>query len=111
MCHDVIKTLKSNLADLTYILFTIGKEFDLMIQKSEDEKHKNKVRQIISALQESNSEVIKLYHEIKLHEEGLKNELYCNEEVITNLQYQVDNLRKSIEILLGGNDKILKLNE
>ena len=35
----------------------------------------------------------------------------CNEEVITNLQYQVDNLRKSIEILLGGNDKILKLNE
>ena len=62
---DTINSLKLNLADLSYILFVIGKEFDLIIQKIEYEEVKNELRQVISKLQDSNNEVIKLYHEIK----------------------------------------------
>ena len=65
---DVIKSLKSKLADLTYILFTIGKELKLIIQKSDDEKVKEGLNHVVSALQDSNSEVIRLYHAIKSNE-------------------------------------------
>ena len=35
---DAINSLKSNLADLTYILFVLGKELELIIENSEDKK-------------------------------------------------------------------------
>ena len=107
---EVINTLKSSLADLTYIIFVMGKEFDLIIQNSDDEKVKNKLHQTILALQDSNNEVIKLYHEIKSNEVGIENEWYNEESKIKSLQHEVENLKKSINILLDGNRNYLNLN-
>ena len=107
---EVINTLQSSLADLTYIFFVMRKEFDLIIQNSDDEKVKNKLQQTILALQDSNNEVIKLYHEIKSNEVGIENEWYNEESKIKSLQHEVENLKNSINILLDGNRNYLNLN-
>ncbi len=108
---DIIKSLKSNLADLTYILFIIGKEFELLIQNSEDDKVNDNLRQAISALQDSNSDVIRLYHELSTHEAEIQNEWYDDETSIKNLQHEVDNLSKSIDVILKANRSLLNINE
>lgn len=110
MKTEVINTLKSSLSDLTYILFVMGKEFDLMIQNSDDKKVKNKLHQTILALQDSNNEIIKLYHKVKSNEAGIENEWYNEESKIKSLQYEVENLKKSIDLLLDGNRNYLNLN-
>ena len=104
---DVIKSLKSNLADLTYILFTIGKELKLIIQKTHDEKVKVGLNRVVSALQDSNSDVIRLYHTIKSNEAGIQNEWYGDEAKLKGLQHEVDNLSKSIDVILEGNKNFL----
>lgn len=104
---DVIKSLQSRLADLTYILYVMGKEFELIIEKSDDEKVKTDLRKATTALQDSNSEVIKLYHEVKSHESGIQNEWYNEEADIKKLQHEVDNLSKSIDVLVKGNRDFL----
>lgn len=104
---DVIKSLKSKLADLTYILFTIGKELKLIIQKSDDEKVKEDLNHVVSALQDSNSEVIRLYHAIKSNEAGIQNEWYADEAKLKGLQHEVDNLSRSIDVILEGNKNFL----
>lgn len=107
---DAINSLKSNLADLTYILFVIGREFDLIIQKTEDEKVKDELRQVISTLQDSNNDVIKLYHEIKTNEKGIRDEWYNGEIRVEGLKKEVDNLKKSIDVLLNNNRLFLNIN-
>lgn len=107
MESDVIKLLKSKLADLTYILFTIGKELKLIIQKSDDEKVKEDLNQVVSALQDSNSEVIRLYHAIKSNEAGIQNEWYADGAKLKGLQHEVDNLSRSIDVILEGNKNFL----
>lgn len=104
---DVIKSLKSNLADLTYILFTIGKELKLIIQKTHDEKVKEGLNRVVSVLQDSNSDVIRLYHTIKSNEAGIQNEWYGDEAKLKGLQHEVDNLSKSIDVILEGNKNFL----
>lgn len=105
---DVIKSLKSNLADLTYILFTIGKELKLIIQKTHDEKVKEGLNRVVSALQDSNSDVIRLYHTIKSNEAGIQNEWYGDEAKLKGLQHEVDNLSRSIDVILEGNKNFVK---
>lgn len=107
---DTINSLKLNLADLSYILFVIGKEFDLIIQKIEYEEVKKELRQVISKLQDSNNEVIKLYHEIKKNEIGIRNEWYNDEIRVKNLENEVENLKKSIVLLLKENRLFLNVN-
>lgn len=108
MESDVIKSLKSKLADLTYILFTIGKELKLIIQKSDDEKVKEDLNRTVSALQDSNSEVIRLYHAIQSNEAGIQNEWYGDEDKLKGLQHEVDNLSRSIDVILEGNKNFVK---
>lgn len=105
---DIIKSLKSKLSDLTYVLFIIGKELELVIQHSEDEKVNDELRQVISSLKDSNSNVIKLFHEIKSNETGIRKEWYNDEVEIKKLQQEVDNLGKSIDSIIEGNKKILE---
>lgn len=107
MGNDAIKSLKSSLADLTYVLFVIGKEFSLIIQQTKDEQVNNKLHQVVSSLQDSNSEVIRLYHEIQSNEIGLQSEWYGDENYIHNLQHMVDLLRESIKTLIAGNQQFL----
>lgn len=107
MGSDAIKSLKSSLADLTYILFTIGKEFDLIIKQTEDNRINEDLRQVISSLQDSNSEVIRLYHEIQSNEADLQNKWYDNKEDINNLQNTIENLLQSTEALIIGNQQFL----
>ena len=107
MESDVMKSLKSKLADLTYILFTIGKELKLIIQKSDDEKVKEELNRVVSVLQDSNSDVIRLYHVVKSNEVGMQNEWYGDEAKLKGLQHEVDNLGKSIDAILEGNRKFL----
>ncbi len=107
MASDVIKSLQSKLADLTYILFVIGKELELISQKSGDEKVKDNLCQIVSALHDSNNNVIKLFHEIKSNEGGIQKEWYGNEDRIKNLRHEVDSLSKSINTILEGNKNFL----
>ena len=104
---DVIESLKSKLADLTYILFTIGKELKLIIQKSDDERVKEALTRMVSALQDSNSDVIRLYHAIKSNESGIQNEWYGSEAELNGLQHEVDNLSKSVDMILEGNKNFL----
>lgn len=108
---DAVKSLKANLADLTYILFVFGKELELIIENSEDKKVNDNLRQTISTLQDSNSEVIKLYHEICTHEVEIQNEWYDDETKIKNLQHGVDSLKESINVLLKSNKILLNFNE
>lgn len=108
---DVINSLKSNLADLTYILFVFGKELELIIENSKDQKVNEDLRQTISALQDSNSEVIKLYHEINAHEVEIQNEWYDDETKIKSLQQKNDSLKKSINALLESNKNLLNANK
>lgn len=108
---DVIKSLKLKLSDLTYILFVISKEFELIIQHSDDEKVNNELRQVISNLQDSNNNVIKLFHEINNHTDAMQNEWYNDEQSIKDLQKEVDNLSKSIDIMIEGNRKFLNINK
>lgn len=107
MDRDVIKSLKSKLADLTCTFFVIGKEFELLIQRNEDDQVKQELREIIAELRDSNNEVIRLYHEIQMHESGLQNGLYNNIEDINNLQNTIENLRQSTEALIKGNQLFL----
>lgn len=104
---DVIKSLKSKLADLTYILFIMGKEFELITQKISDEKVKESLNRAMAALQDSNSDVIRLYHAIKSNETGIQNEWYNDEAKLKGLQHEVDNLDKSINLILEGNKSLL----
>lgn len=107
---EVINSLKSNLADLTYILFVVRKEFELIVRNTEDGKMQNELCQAISALKDSNNDIIKLYHEIKSNETRIRNEWYNEGSKIQGLQREVDNLKKSIDVLLSGNRKLLNLN-
>lgn len=103
MGGDTLKSLKSNLADLTYILFVFGKELELIIKNSEDQKVNENLHQTISMLQDSNSEVIKLYHEISAHEVEIQNEWYNNEISVKDLENEVTNLKKSIDVFFNEN--------
>lgn len=108
MESDVIKSLKLRLTDLTYILFTIEKEFSLIIQKSDDKKVKEDLSRVVSALRDSNSEVIRLYHAINSNEVGIQNEWYNDETTLKSLKNEVDNLNNSINALVEGNKSLLK---
>lgn len=108
---DAIKSLKANLADLTYILFVFGKELELIIENSEDKKVNDNLRQTISILQDSNRDVIKLYHEICTHEVDIQNEWYDDETKIKSLQHEVESLKESINVILEGNKNFLNFNE
>lgn len=103
----IIKSLESKLADLTYILFTIGKEFELISQKTNDEKVTEGLNRVMTALQDSNGDVIRLYHAIKSNEDGIQNEWYGNEANLESLLLEVDNLGKSINAILEGNKNFL----
>lgn len=107
---NVIKSLESKLADLTYILFIIGKEFELIAQKNNDGKVKENLNRVMSVLRDSNSDVIRLYHVVKSNEAGIQNEWYNDDVKIKGLQHEVDNLSKSIEVLLEGNKNFLSNN-
>ena len=108
---DAIYSLKSNLADLTYILFVFGKELELIIENSEDQKVNENLCQTISTLQDSNSEVIKLYHEISAHEVEIQNEWYDDDTKIKSLQQKVNNLKESINTILESNKNFLNISE
>lgn len=108
---DAVKSLKSNLADLTYVLFVIGKELELIIENTEDKEVNENLRQTISTLQDSNSEVIQLYHEISTHEVEIRNEWYDDETKIKSLQHEVESLKESINVILEGNKNFLNINE
>lgn len=107
MESDVIKSLKSRLADLTYILFVIGKEFELLTQHTNGEQVSHELHKVITDLKESNNEVIRLYHEILKNENDLQNDWYNNKEDINNLQKTIENLQQSIEALIIGNKRFL----
>lgn len=107
MGSDVIKSLKSRLADLTYILFVIGKEFELLIQHSEGNQVSHELNNVISDLKESNNEVIRLYHEIQKYENDLQNQWYDNIEDVNNLQNRIANLQQLTEELVIGNKQFL----
>lgn len=111
MGSDVIKSLKSSLADLTYVLFIIGKEIGLIIENSDDENVNNELRRTILALQDSNSNVIKLYHEISTNEVGIQNEWYDDETKIKSLQHEIDNLKSSINCILEANKNFLNISK
>lgn len=108
---DAINSLKSNLADLTYILFILGKELELIIENSEDQKVNENLCQTISTLQDSNREVIKLYHEISEHEVEIQNEWYDDETKTKSLQQKVKSLKESINTILESNKSFLNLSE
>lgn len=108
---DAINSLKSNLADLTYILFVFGKELELIIENSEDRKVNENLRQTISALQDSNGEVIKLYHEISSHEAEIQNEWYDDETKTKSLLQRAESLKESINALLESNKNFLNINK
>ena len=107
MESDVMKSLKLKLADLTYILFTIGKELKLIIQKSDDEKVKESLNRVVLALQDSNSDVIRLYHTLKSNEAGIQNEWYGDEAKLKGLQHEVDNLSRSIDVIIESNKNFI----
>lgn len=106
---SVIKSLKSNLADLTYVLFVFRNEFELMIQNSTDEKANKVLREFVTSLTESNKEVIRLYHEIESNEVGIQNEWYNDDTKINTLRQEVNNLNYSIHKLIEVN-KIISSN-
>ena len=107
MGSDVIKSLKSKIADLTYILFVISKEFELLIQHNNREQANRELHNVITDLRESNNEVIRLYHEILKNENDLQHEWYNNTEVVNNLQNTIENLQQSIEAVIIGNKQFL----
>lgn len=107
MGNDVIKSLKSKIADLTYILFVISKEFELLIQHNEGDQVSHELHNVITDLKESNNEVIRLHHEIQKNENDLQNEWYNNTEDVNNLQNTIENLQQSIEVLVIGNKQFL----
>ena len=107
MGSDVIKSLKSKIADLTYILFVISKEFELLIQHNNGEQANRELHNVITDVRESNNEVIRLYHEILKNENDLQHEWYNNTEVVNNLQNTIENLQQSIEAVIIGNKQFL----
>ncbi len=107
MGSDVIKSLKSRLAELTYILFVISKEFEILIQHNEEDQVSHELHNVISDLKDSNNEVIRLYHEIQKYENDLQNEWYDNVEDVNNLQNRIANLQQSTEALVIGNKQFL----
>lgn len=107
MENDVIKSLKSRIADLTYILFIISKEFELLIQHNKEDKVSHELNNVISDLKESNKEVIRLYHEIQKYKNDLQNQWYDNIENVNNLQNRIANLQQSTEALIIGNKQFL----
>ena len=108
MGSDVIKSLKSIIADLTYVLFIISKEFELLIQHSNGEQISHELHSVIADLKESNNEIIRLYHEIQKYENDLQNQWYDNIEDVNNLQNRIGNLHQSTEALITGNDQFLE---
>lgn len=66
------------------------------------------MRKTTSALQESNNNVIRLYHEINKNEDRIQNEWYNDDTTLKNLKKEVDNLKKSIDALIDGNKNLLK---
>ena len=107
MESDVIKSLKARLADLTYILFVIGKEFELLTQYNAGDQVSRELHKAISDLKESNNEVIRLYHEIQKHEDDLQNQWYDNIGDVKNIQNRITNLQQSTEALVIGNKQFL----
>lgn len=107
MGSDVIKSLKSKIADLTYILFVISKEFELLIQHNNGGQANRELHNVITDLRESNNEVIRLYHKILKNENDLQHEWYNNTEAVNNLQNTIENLQQSIEAVIIGNKQFL----
>lgn len=107
MSLDVIKSLKSNLVDLTCVLFVIGKELELVLRNTDDQKVKNDLNQALSALNDANGNVIRLFHKINLNEAGICEEWYGDGCEIRKLQKEVDNLSSSIKILIEANGNFL----
>ena len=111
MAIETIKSLKSTLADLTYILYVIGKEIELIIEHSEDEKANEELFKTTSILQDSNNSVIRLYHEIDTHETEIKNEWYDDKTKVESLQHEVDKLKEAISVIIEGNKDLLNFNK
>lgn len=104
---EVIQSLKQNLADLTYMLFTMRNEYELMAQNSDNEELKALMLETETGLREANGSVIKFYYEIDAHEERIASDLYNDEECIKTLQKEVDYLNQSIRALVEGNQNFL----
>lgn len=107
---DAITSLKSNLADLTHILYLLGNELELAIENSTDEQVKNELRQTICTLRDSNSSVIQFYHEIDSNEEGMRKELFNDEAKMQSLQKEVDKLQESINMIVEANKNFVNIH-
>lgn len=103
MGTDVIKSLQSKLADLTYTLFVIRNEFEQIIQKSDDNKVKEELGKLVAALKDSNDNVIRLFHVIKSNEDGMRDEWYSDDADLQKLKQEVDNLSKSVDEIVESN--------
>ena len=105
--REVIASLKANLADLTYALYVLRNEYDVIAQNLEDEKDKEEINRANASLVEANENVIKFYYEIDSNEAQMESELYNNEVRVKNLQSEVDNLNLSIRTFIEGNKNLL----
>ena len=103
MGTDVIKSLQSKLADLTYTLFVIRNEFEQIIQKSDDNKVKEELGKLVAALEDSNDNVIRLFHVIKSNEDAMRDEWYSDDADLQKLKQEVDNLSKSVDEIVESN--------
>ena len=103
MGTDVIKSLQSKLADLTYTLFVIRNEFEQIIQKSDDNKVKEELGKLVAALEDSNDNVIRLFHVIKSNEDAMRDEWYSDDADLHKLKQEVDNLSKSVDEIVESN--------
>lgn len=109
MESDVIKSLKSKLAEMTYLLHVMGKELELIIQNSKDENAIAHLQKVVDSLRDSNSDVIKFYHEIRKQETGIKTDLYNDEIYMKSLQQEVDKLSNAIDTLIEGNKNFMNV--
>lgn len=109
MESDVIKSLKSKLAEMTYLLYVMGKELELIIQNSKNENTVAHLQKVVDSLRDSNSDVIKFYHEIRKQETGIKAELYNDEAYIKSLQQEVDKLSNAMDTLIEGNNNFTNI--
>ena len=91
---------------IVYIIASNAKKITFRyLDALDDEKVKEDLNRVVSALQDSNSDVIRLYHVIQSNEVGIQNEWYSDEAKLKGLQHEVDNLSKSIDAILEGNKK------
>lgn len=105
--REVIASLKANLADLTYALYSLRNEYNVIAQSAEDEKDKEDINRANASLVEANEYVIKLYYEIDSNEAQMESELYNDEARVKNLRNEVDRLNLSIRTFIAGNKNLL----